>query len=47
MRDVKQHCIDCSDDDYVYSHKHVVTIENVQEAIHTLKNLENLIVLIA
>ena len=21
MSDVKQHCIDCSDDDYVYSHK--------------------------
>ena len=37
MRDVKQHCIDCSDDDYVYSHKHVITIENVQEAIHKLK----------
>ena len=38
MRDVKQHCIDCSDDDYVYSHKHVVTIDNVQEAIHKLKS---------
>ena len=38
MRDVKQHCIDCSDDDYVYSRKHVVTIENVQEAIHKLKS---------
>ena len=38
MRDVKQHCIDCSDDDYVYSYKHVVTIYNVQEAIHKLKS---------
>ena len=36
MRDLKQHCIDCSDEDYVYSHKLVVTIENVQEAIHKL-----------
>ena len=46
MSDVKQHCIDCSDDDSVYSHKHVITIENVQEAIHKLKS-GNLIVLIA
>ena len=37
MSDVKQHCMDCSDDDYVYSHKHVITIENVQEAIHKIK----------
>ena len=36
--DVKQYCMDCSDDDYVYSHKHVITIENVQEAIHKLKS---------
>ena len=38
LSDVKQHCMDCSDDDYVYSHKHVITIENVQEAIHKLKS---------
>ena len=38
LRDVKQHCMDCFDDDYVYSHKHVITIENVQEAIHKLKS---------
>ena len=38
MSDVKQHCMECSDDDYVYSHKHVITIENVQEAIHKLKS---------
>ena len=30
LSDVKQHYMDCSDDDYVYSHKHVITIENVQ-----------------
>ena len=38
LSEVKQHCMDCSDDDYVYSHKHVITIENVQEAIHKLKS---------
>ena len=38
LSDVKQHCMDCSDDDYVYSHKHVITIENVPEAIHKLKS---------
>ena len=39
MSDVKQYCKDCSDDDdYVYSHKHVVAIENVQEAIHKVKS---------
>ena len=25
MCDVKRHCTDCSDDDSVYSHKHVIT----------------------
>ena len=39
MSDVKQYCKDCSDDDdYVYSNKHVVAIENVQEAIHKVKS---------
>ena len=38
MSAVKQHYIDCSDDDSVYSHKHVVTIKNVQKAIHKLKS---------
>ena len=38
LSDVKQHCMDCSDDGYVYSHNHVFTMENVQEAIHKLKS---------
>ena len=38
MSDAKQDGMDCSDDDYVYSHKHVITIGNVQEAIHKLKS---------
>ena len=41
MSDVKQDCMDCSDNDYVYFHEHVVTIENVQEAIRKLKSGES------
>ena len=38
MSNVKEYWIDCSGDDYVYFHKNVATIENVQEAVHKLKS---------
>ena len=36
MCDVKQYYIDFLDDDYVYSHKYVMTIANVLETIYRL-----------